>query len=242
MTEAVLFPRKGRLADFGPRVKPSEPPAQVSEPRNLHLQVVRLCTRDQIQLNWARVVLEVIRTTCENTGHAGENWHKSFHSGEVHAMVDESAPKISRVGDYVHVGHLERAFRGAALPENALRTVLETVRSLVGVASDPPSNASSCTSFIDRARRLDKLGHTDAALDLLYDAIDECLTAGRFSELASCLRGIQPASLSLDLLLGILTVTLPAKSRLPTREAFKDKVERVLRQRGEWEVGILTGL
>jgi hypothetical protein len=97
-------------------------------------------------------------------------------------------------------------------------------------------------NFVDRARRLDATGRTDLALDLLYDAIDQLLRESKFDELNAILCGLPIAECSLDLLLGFLTATLPARTKLPSRPQFFADVKAELQNRGEFEVGLLTGL
>ncbi len=53
---------------------------------------------------------------------------------------------------------------------------------------------------------------------------------------------VQTDNLSADMLLGLLTATLPARSRLSCRKTFFSEVEMVLRDRGEFKDGLLTGL
>lgn len=97
-------------------------------------------------------------------------------------------------------------------------------------------------SFVDRARRLDEAGSTDSALDLIYDSIDEMLLRGEFPKVDAVLQHLRIEDLSVDLLLGILTATLPARHRLCERAKAYFKIEENLHQRGELEEGLLTGL
>lgn len=97
-------------------------------------------------------------------------------------------------------------------------------------------------TFIDRANRLDALNHTDAALDLLYDAVDDLLRRGNFDRIDELLQDVATSDLSLNVLLGLLTATLPARSRLRSRTEFFQRVDETLRIRGEWEEGLLVGL
>lgn len=97
-------------------------------------------------------------------------------------------------------------------------------------------------TFVQRARRLDKGGHTDAALDLLYDSIDELMRNKGLPQLDSTLANLRVSDLSVDMLLGILTATLPARSHLPSRATLFNEIEKALRGRGEYEEGLLTGL
>ena len=96
--------------------------------------------------------------------------------------------------------------------------------------------------FVERANRLDRLGQTDAALDLLYDQIDQLLRTGKVQKVDSILEHLDLSVFSVHLLLGLLTSTLPAKTRLNFRRKFFSDTEALLKARGEWEEGLLTGL
>jgi hypothetical protein len=97
-------------------------------------------------------------------------------------------------------------------------------------------------NFVEQAARLDKLGHTDAALDLIYDRIDTLLIAHEFDEVDAILESADLKILSIDVLLGLLTSTLPARTKLASRKAFFMAIEQEAKRRGEWEQGLLTGL
>lgn len=96
--------------------------------------------------------------------------------------------------------------------------------------------------FVESANRLAQVGHIDAALDLIYDRVDHLLSAGRFPELDALLEKIDPSKLTVDVLLGLLTSTLPGKTKLEFRTILFHKVEEEIRRRGEWENGLLAGL
>lgn len=98
------------------------------------------------------------------------------------------------------------------------------------------------SDFIRRAKDFEKAGHSDLALDIIYDEIDDLLRARRFALCTSILDGTDTAQCSADILLALLTATLPAKSELPTRLLFFQRVERELGQRHECEEGLLDGL
>lgn len=98
-------------------------------------------------------------------------------------------------------------------------------------------------SLVADAKQLASDGLIDAALDLLYDSVDEMLWKDDdLSQLDSILTDIEVEGLSVDILLGILTATLPAKGRLTARGKFFDKIKRELVDRGEYEEGLLSGL
>src|ERR1700742_2348282 len=89
---------------------------------------------------------------------------------------------------------------------------------------------------------LDKAGRTDAALDELYDFIDEEFKDGYFKLIDDLLSWIDTDSYSINILIGLLSATLPAKTKLPNRKAFYDRVESTLGKRNELESGLLNGL
>jgi len=107
---------------------------------------------------------------------------------------------------------------------------------------DSPGPLQRAGEFIGRAGQLDRRGQTDAALDLIYDQIDTLLRSGDLPRIDAVLQRADVNSLSTDLLLGLLTATLPARTRLASRRGFFNRVEAVLRKRGDWEDGLLNGL
>lgn len=68
------------------------------------------------------------------------------------------------------------------------------------------------------------------------------MRAGRFQYLDAAIAAFCPEEMTTDNLLGVLTATLPAKSKLPSRKGFYQDVERILTARGEMEPGLLAGL
>jgi hypothetical protein len=98
------------------------------------------------------------------------------------------------------------------------------------------------SDLVPRAQALEESGHNDLALDIIYDEIDDLLRARRFALCASILDEVEPSRSSVDILLALLTATLPAKSELPTRDSFFRRVEHELRRRGEYDIGLLAGL
>ena len=96
--------------------------------------------------------------------------------------------------------------------------------------------------YVARAVQLEQRGYADAALDLIYDSVDELLHQRQFALCASLLERVDIGNCSIDVLLGVLTATLPGKSRISTRGSFLRRVEAELRRRGEFEAGLLDGL
>ena len=82
----------------------------------------------------------------------------------------------------------------------------------------------------------------DEALDRVYDEIDAKFVAGQFEDVNRFLLMLRVQDVHTDILLGILTATLPAKSKLASRDAFMARTEAVIRERNEWEEGLGKGL
>jgi len=96
--------------------------------------------------------------------------------------------------------------------------------------------------FVADAQRLLEKGNANAALDLIYDRIDAMMRLRQWSRLNSILFEVRVVDLSPDILLSLLTATLPARSRLPARGGLFGRIEQSLKQRGDYEKDLLIGL
>jgi hypothetical protein len=144
----------------------------------------------------------------------------------------------------------------AILSQADQRTLLRTLEKLAETPTEsagfilsqlrghfaPKEEHRTVESFVYRAHRLDEAGHTESALDLIYDAADSLMRNGQFEQLDALIADAPIAFLSVDVLLAILTSTLPARSRLPSRANLFTTVEQILKRRGEYEEGLLAGL
>lgn len=191
--------------------------------KDLFLGTNRLVTRDVFQPNVARQVM----TSCRDYEASAPipvelpgRWNGN--SAWLDAAFSSSFAEKFIKAD---VAANRTAFRAVDVPAGG--------RVWSGIAS---------TGFVFEAQRLAEQGQIDEALDLIYEQADEMLLAGEFSALNEILMPLCGASLSVDVLLAILTITLPAKSRLPARSAFYHAVEQQLHERGELREGLLTGL
>jgi hypothetical protein len=84
--------------------------------------------------------------------------------------------------------------------------------------------------------------NTNQKLDWIFDWTDSLMREGRFGEIDRVLETMMPEYHEIDELLGWLTATLPAKSKLPSRKQFYSDVEGALKAKGLWEPGLLKGL
>ena len=110
------------------------------------------------------------------------------------------------------------------------------------VVASAPQATTHVAAFVERANQLDTSGHSDAALDILYAAIDKMFRSGAFADVDAILRDVTVADLSMNILIGLLTTTLPVRRRLPARPGFFQRVESILRKRGQLKEGLLAGL
>src|SRR5262249_46267683 len=136
------------------------------------------------------------------------------------------------------------AVQKRGLPEPVVEEVVgafsEAVHSGLGIKADQGEGSGlSPISFTERAQRLYEKGNLNAALDLIYATTDDWMRTGRFSELDQYISQLKVNELATDLLIGILTATLPAKKRLASRARFYVDTERILNKRGEMEPGLL---
>lgn len=81
-------------------------------------------------------------------------------------------------------------------------------------------------------------------MDGIQDRFDAMFRNGDFdvADAHVCFAAGITWMLTTDVMLAILTATLPAKSKLPSRRLFREHAEQVIRERGEWEDGLLDGL
>ena len=61
---------------------------------------------------------------------------------------------------------------------------------------------------------------TDDEIDLIHNWVDSQFSAGEFCVVNAVLSALRPEHMGADELITWLTVTLPAKSKLPARHAF----------------------
>jgi hypothetical protein len=118
-------------------------------------------------------------------------------------------------------------------------------RSATPLIADAPSRFNLSRPegcFVVAAQKLADQGNVDSALDHIFDQADSLLLAGEFTALNEVIAGLDAERLSIDVLLAVLTISLPAKSKLPARSGFYCAVERLLRERGEFRDGLLSGL
>jgi hypothetical protein len=81
----------------------------------------------------------------------------------------------------------------------------------------------------------------DSQLDKIYSTIDILLIQGKFEEVNRILEQ-NKNNKSIDLLLGYLTITFPAKSKLPFRPELLKRAEFIIELQQESSKELLRGL
>ncbi len=224
--------------------KPSvvESPPSASNPKELFVATHRMASSPFLTANLSRAVIQSVWQSeppspspdVDDFGKVVESVLRQIDKS-VHGTEEAVDTRLRRVRH-----QLTRRVLKALLDANQKGRVEEinaSLESWLASFTKPPSE-----DFLDRSRRLDERGQTDAALDIIFDQIDEMLLEGEFARVDHFLRAASVADLSVDILLGVLTATLPAKTRLANRPAFFAKVEQTLRYRGQCQDGLLVGL
>ena len=219
---------------------PSTPP-NLAKPKEVYVTIRTMATGPYLVANLSRAVIQCV-------GYA-KPASTFWHLPEILDTDEEPFRHVERVTqDFPESPPATAAALRYRLGQRILKTFEQAVdrgdieQIEASVNSWLSSVRPASEAFVDHARRLDQLGQTDAALDLIFSQVDELLVAGDYQRVDVLLASVPANELSMDLLLGLLAVTLPARSRLTQRATFYSTVEMVLRERGHLKEGLLAGL
>ncbi len=81
-------------------------------------------------------------------------------------------------------------------------------------------------SFLEEVYRLAKIDDLDGATDRIFDSIDRLLCDGQFDVCDEILRTVDVEKLPTTLMRSFLSITAPAKQKLPSRSALYVKIEQ----------------
>ncbi len=101
---------------------------------------------------------------------------------------------------------------------------------------------SACGFVLWANYLLAERGKRDSAIDLLFDDFDGLMRNGEIRRIRRILVSLKYTELDTDILLAILTATLPVRSLLPERHSAFLEIQRVICERNEMEDGLLDGL
>lgn len=90
----------------------------------------------------------------------------------------------------------------------------------------------------------DQMNETDAALDTLYDCVDDLMLVGDFKRVDELIAYFASTidTYSLCLAIGVLTITLPARSHLSERPAYLELAKQKAIKEGEDIDSLFFGL
>lgn len=90
--------------------------------------------------------------------------------------------------------------------------------------------------------RTDASELTDGELDAIHANVEHMMRSGQIAELDAYIAAIPVTTSPIDALLGVLTASLPVRSRLPSRALFVECVAAELLKSGEPSGELLDGL
>ena len=122
------------------------------------------------------------------------------------------------------------------------RRIKFTSAPVITVIAQMEDSPPEIPAPILRAIRLVTAGHTDAALDLIYDVVDTLLRRKDLTSLNNVFATIKPKDVTLDLSLALLTASLPARKCVANRSTFLSDLRGSLSEKGEDADLLLAGL
>jgi hypothetical protein len=251
MPQTIELDAKPRRASILPRheqPKSIELKVDSSDPKSLYLMARKQSSVAAIQPNIQRKV----RCDIESAMKAIESANPILNHCFSYTKVDWVEQHIDVVG--VSVGKRQVLVTYPTdQPENAVVSakpisqcqldklrdlIARQVRETVAKFWEEPRGRT----LVREAQEFEAAFGVDRALDLIYSECDHLMREGQFESLNDIIDSLDPDGLSLDLILGFLTASLPAKSNLPSRASFLESSIRAIRERGVYEDDLLSGL
>lgn len=90
----------------------------------------------------------------------------------------------------------------------------------------PMNEPMTSEEILQKALNLAGTDKASLGIDLIYDQVNDMLVTGNFAAVNDLLDNAHVHNSSIDMLLALLTVTLPAKSKLTARESFFQYVKK----------------
>ena len=100
----------------------------------------------------------------------------------------------------------------------------------------------SLFDVVNRAELLSKKGPCDESIDSIFVYFDSLLRASKFNLIDDFLNEIVVDNYSIDMLIGLLTITAPAESLLPQRNKVLESTRKIISERQVKERDLLFGL
>ncbi len=114
--------------------------------------------------------------------------------------------------------------------------MLSEARGTGATSEDVGVTQQSITIFLEQFAALAGTTKVQKTIDYVFDYLDRLLGEGDFTLVNRIIARLEPDSIQPVFLAAILSMTKPARERLPARTSFADKAcETVARQRGHEE-------
>ena len=109
--------------------------------------------------------------------------------------------------------------------------------------TEPHKDTVSAPIWLDTVYSLVARGAPDDAIDVLFDHVDDLLITGEFRRCNDLLHAVDLARLDTDLLVALLSITLPAAPHLRDRPWLVQRVEKRLQEIAPDRIeGLMRGL
>lgn len=96
--------------------------------------------------------------------------------------------------------------------------------------------------FLSDAIELERQGNLRGSLATIYRRVEELMREAMLDALDEEITSVPAEEIGTDVLIGLLTATLPVKRKLPSRPQLFRSTLQLLKTRGHFEPGVLDGL
>ena len=96
--------------------------------------------------------------------------------------------------------------------------------------------------FLSNAIEMDRQRNIRASLAIIYRRVEEMMRESMMEALDEEIASVPAEEMGTDVLLGLLTATLPVKRKLRSRPQLFRSTLKLLKTRGHFEPGVLDGL
>lgn len=220
--------------------------------KEIHRQTILIRSPENMQDNFSRVVIVQVAASLAQSPdtqnprwtnrHAPRGRRAEARSGQSNVDVDAVIQAILAEGrrPSISPARIIRSLTEEQDVHEAIRQWLVRARRNRGCV--PIIDVRDTPTFLTQAADMQSEGKVHAALGLIYRHMDSEMRSGHFDRISRVLSGVDVARYSVEILIGLLTATLPAKDQLDSRPEFFGRVEAYLRATGEYEDGLLSGL
>lgn len=145
---------------------------------------------------------------------------------------DESPPCFTMYGNFGWLGTESNTFVIPDVSDNGIESSLGYIHPFDSIE----------IGFLNDAIEMERQGNLRGSLATIYRRVDELMREAMLDALDEEITSVPAEKIGTDVLIGLLTATLPAKRKLPSRPQLFRSTLQLLKARGHFEPGILDGL